>query len=45
MPQLYAKIRVIVLMGNIDAPGMGDGVIVVDAFRFKSEDIAGGRVA
>ena len=31
-------------MGNIDAAEMGDGVIVVDAFRVTSEDIAGGRV-
>ena len=26
------EVRVIILMGNIDAAGIGDGVIVVDAF-------------
>ena len=45
MPQASAKVRVMVLMGNIDAAGFGDGAIFVDALWVQSVDIAGGRLA
>ena len=45
MPQVHAKARVMVLIGNIDAAGFGDRAIFVDTLWVQSADIAGGRLA